>query len=249
MPTTLGGLVIFTAFLTPGFLNYIQRRRRVPQRSLSPLVEVATFISTSIATDVIALGVFSVVRRAIPTHTPSVYLMFTMGSAYIYPRIGYLSVWALALLTFSCVLGVIIGRWPGPLGKLLTPLIVDESAWSFAFDSAPKDSWIFLGCDLTDGTYVSGYLLWYNTDVDEVADRDLVLGAPIKAKSNGEEVELDFDELVISARTISRINVAYLDVDPEPDDALPSKRRSISRWLSEHCTKPASESNNLHDAG
>jgi hypothetical protein len=98
MPSTLGGLVLFVVFLTPGFLNYIQRRRRAPQRALSPLVEVATFLSISVATNVVAVALFSVVRLATPAHTPNIEALVSMGSAYIDPRIGYLALWGFGIM-------------------------------------------------------------------------------------------------------------------------------------------------------
>src|ERR1700722_13224899 len=98
MPTTVGGLVIFAAFLTPGFLNYVQRRRRVPQRTLSPLVEVATFVSTSFATNLVAIGVFIGIRKLFPSHTPNIEYIVKSGSSYVDPNLGYIFLWSIIVL-------------------------------------------------------------------------------------------------------------------------------------------------------
>ena len=75
MPQTIGGLIVIAVFLTPGFLNYIQRKGRAPLPSLSPLVETATFVSISVATNLAAVGVFCLVRVIVPSHTPNVELL------------------------------------------------------------------------------------------------------------------------------------------------------------------------------
>jgi hypothetical protein len=210
VPSTVGGLVIFAAFLTPGFLNYIQRRGRVPQSTLSPLVEVATFLSISVATNIVAVGIFSLVRWAMPSHTPNVDLLITQGTRYLDPRPGYFAAWCFGVLLVSCTLAVLVGRWPGPLFGRLTPVIIDASAWYHVFDSAPKGYSVYVGCDLTDGTYVAGFLSWFNTDVDDSADRDLVLNAPIIVRAAGQQAETQFQRMILSARNISRVSVSYL---------------------------------------
>ena len=218
MPTTLSGLAIFVVFLTPGFLNYIQRRRRVPRRKLSSLVEVATFLSVSVLTNAAALGVFVVIRAIIPNHTPNVERLAAEGSKYVDPRIGYITLWIIILLGISCGLAVGLGRWPGPLRRL-TPVIVDSSAWYYAFELGPEGSKVYLGFDMNDGSYIGGYLDWYNTDDDEVADRDIVLAAPIVTKIDGEDAESSFQRVVLSARNIAKISVDFLtdDVESAPE--------------------------------
>ena len=217
MPSTVGGVLIFVTFLIPGFLSYLQRRRSVPQRRLSSLVEVATFVTVSAATNLAALLVFVAVRLITPRHTPNVEALFTKGMQYIDPRVGYMLAWALALLGVSSLLAVLVGRRVGFLGRL-APVIVDVSAWYQVFEDAPEGSRVFVGCDLSDGTYVSGYLSWYNTDVDEVADRDLVLAAPITVKAAGKSSRSAFSRIILSAREITRLSVSYL-ADVPADDA------------------------------
>jgi len=208
MPTTLGGLAIFVIFLTPGFLNFIQRRRRVPQRKLSSLVEVATFVSISVLTNLAALAAFSFFRWLEPDHSPNVDEIVTLGSKYIDPRLGYIILWSGIILAFSCTLAILIGARPGPLARI-TPLVVDSSAWYQVFESGPPDTRVYLGCDMNDGSYVSGYLDWSNTDIDEVADRDLVLASPITIVIDGQESDSECQRIILSARNIAKLSVDF----------------------------------------
>lgn len=225
MPSTISGLIIFWAFLTPGYLSYIQRQGRVPQRSLSPLVEVATFLSVSLATDLLALGAFSLIRLCLPTHTPNIRLLLSQGSKYIDPRIGYVAAWSIGILITSCTLAIVVGRWPPRLVKRMAPVIIDASAWYHIFEAVPSGCSVYVGCDLIDGTYVSGFLEWFNTDVDESEERDLVLGEPIIVRANGVQSTTDFQRMILSARNISRLSVSYLGLNEngsQPDESSPS---------------------------
>ena len=58
MPTTLTGLLIFVALLTPGLLHYIQRRALSDQPQVSALVEAGTLAIISLVTNLIAVGIF-----------------------------------------------------------------------------------------------------------------------------------------------------------------------------------------------
>jgi hypothetical protein len=212
MPSTLGGLAIFIIFLTPGFLNYVQRRRRVPQRALSPLVEVSTFVSISVLTNLLALALFAFVRWITPTHTPNVEQLLSQGATYVDPRVGYVAAWLAAVLVVSCVLAVLIGSGILPFPQL-TPVIINTSAWYQVFESGPVDTKVFVGCDMYDGSYISGYLDWYNTDVDEVADRDLVLAAPIEITAEGHTTKSGFKRMILSARNIDGLSVSFIEGD------------------------------------
>lgn len=214
MPETIGGLIVFAVFLTPGFLNYIQRKGRTPLPALSPLVEAATFVSVSVATNMVAVALFCMFRWWQPSHTPNVELLLSEGSGYVDPRIGYIALWLLGLLAVSSLLAFVTGRWPGPLSKLITPIIADESAWYNVFLSAPKDSVVYVGCDLGDGSYVGGLLVWFNTNIDEEGDRDLVLGEPLTIGVDGTFSDSAFSRMILSARNIVRMSVSFLENNP-----------------------------------
>lgn len=220
MPSSLTGLVLFVVLLIPGFIHYIQRRRRVPQSSLSPLVETATLVSVSVFTDLLAIGVFGLIRTFAPDHTPDVRRMFVEGLDYTAPRVAYIVAWAVCLLTISSALAVLLAVRLGFVQKLsdsATPIIRDIPAWYFVFESGPEGTSTFVGCDLRDGTYLSGQLDWYSTEVNEIADRDLVLARPITFYDpDGESQNVAFPRVIVSARDITRLYVSFID---PPTDA------------------------------
>ncbi len=219
MPATFVQLLLFVIFLVPGFLHYVQRRSRVPQRSLSPLVEAATLGTVSLVTNAITLGVFAVVRLFLGGHSPEPRRVFEEGLGYTGPRLGYSLVWFAGLVAMSCVIAFVLGARPGPvawLAERFAPAIVDVSAWYHVFDEGPVGKRVYVGCDLEDRSYVGGFLDWYSTDVEETDDRDFVLAEPITFRPP-DDVEdrtiQEFSRLVISARDVRRLYVSY--VDPE----------------------------------
>jgi hypothetical protein len=246
VPTTLGGLVVFVLLLVPGFVHYIQRRQAVPQRSLSPLVETATLATVSLATIAVAAAVFGLARTFLPDHSPDIRRLLVDGMEYAAPRVGYLLVWAGALLLFSSTLALLLAMRLGPLGSLSTrfaPAIVDVSAWYHEFEEGPPGTFVYLGCDLRDGSYMGGILEWYSTAVEETADRDLALASPItfQPPSEGEEPQAEdlegVSRVIVSARDVVRIYVSYINEgwapaaaneDPSPTQASDPKSDSRS---------------------
>ena len=230
MPSTLSGLLIFVVVLTPGLLHYIQRHALSDQPQVSALVEAGTLTTVSLVTDLIAVGVFALIRWALPSHTPSPSALLLNGVDYAAPRLGYLILWATAVLALSCMLAILWARRPGFLAKvpIFIPALIDTSAWVYEFEAAPEGTRVYVGCDLRDGSYVGGYLDWYNTNIEEVSDRDIALVAPITIRrTNGDVLatesgetdqqvgeddgkSLDFGVVVLSARDIASLYVSYL---------------------------------------
>jgi hypothetical protein len=66
---------------------------------------------------------------------------------------------------------------------------------------------------LRDGSYIGGFLDWYNTSIEEVADRDLALVAPITVRKAQTEEVTDFGVVIVSARDIAALYVSYLTVN------------------------------------
>jgi hypothetical protein len=181
---------------------------------LSPLIEVATLLAVSLVTDAIAIALFAAVRGALPHATPNPEKLLTQPASYAYNQIGYLAVWALALLAVSCAVAVLIGRFASSLGvpTFLTPLVVDASAWYEVFESGPKGYGVYVACDLQDGAYLGGMLDWYSTELQETADRDFALAAPFEFAKDGEMSDLaGFDRVVVSARQLTRMYVAFVE--------------------------------------
>ena len=105
--------------------------------------------------------------------------------------------------------------WPiEPLLKRFAPALSDESVWHrYFFIRAPKDSYVYLECHLNDGSYVAGPLVWYNTDLEDSPDRDLVIGQPLTLLGpDGEPIEGSLGaQAILSAREIRQILVTYVD--------------------------------------
>jgi hypothetical protein len=217
MPTTLGGLLVFVLLMVPGFVHYVQRRSRVPQRELSPLVETATVATVSIATTSLALVVFAMGRVWVPEHLPDVTRLIDEGSSYIAPRPGYVLGWSAAVVLLSSLFAFVLAARVGPVGRFasrFTPALVDVSAWYQVFEGGPEDARVYLGCDLHDGSYMGGTLDWYSTEVKESAHRDLVLAAPITFRATGDPdlVEVPgVSRVILSAREMARLYVSYVD--------------------------------------
>lgn len=215
MPTTLSGLLILVVLIVPGLTHYVQRRSRAPQRTLSPLVETAALVTASTVCYSVVLAIFAAIRILIPDHSPDVRRLFLERVKYSAPRLGYLVGWGLAAVGIATLLAYLLGARIGPIGKVFrrfTPVIADVSAWYHVFESGPDDSYVYLGCDMRDGTYVAGRLAWYSTEVDEKADRDIALAEPITFRAAGEDEDraLDVPRMIISGRDVTRMLVSYI---------------------------------------
>lgn len=216
MPTTLVGLVVAITLLVPGFIHHTQRRARVQQRAASTLVETANLVTVSTLTNGLTLALFAVFRAWQSDHTPDVERIFRDGSEYTAEQISYLATWGAGLLLVSSALAFLLGARPGWLERFsarFAPTLVDSSAWYQVFEAVP-DKRTYVGCDMRDGSYVGGFLDWYSTELEETADRDLVIAEPItyRAAGNGNDREIEgFSRLVISARDIVRLYVSFID--------------------------------------
>lgn len=213
MPGNLSALSILVLFAVPGLLYYVQRRALAPQRSLSPFVETASLVAVSAFTNLAALGLFALVRKLLPRHTPNVQSLLRSPGDYVVARPGYMLAWVAALLVVSSGLAVLLGRRWWILGKIAdkyTPTIVDISSWYRAAEHGPDGARVHVGCDMSDGVFVSGYLDWYSTELDETGDRDLILADGITRIADGQEETLECQRLVVSGREIRRMYVTYV---------------------------------------
>jgi len=146
------------------------------------------------------------------------------GSTYAAPRLGYLLIWGAALILLSSAFAYTLGTRPKPIAWIanrFTPRIVDISAWYHVFEEGPADASVFVGCDLRDGSYLSGTLDWYSTEVEESADRDFVLAQPLELRPPGAKASAkvqDVERMVVSARDVARFYVAYLKDETNPTE-------------------------------
>ena len=219
MPTTVVSLVIFIAFLFPGFVFFLQRGRSPVKPKLSPLAETVSFLAVSVLTNLVAVVVFAALRLVLSRHTPDIRKLILEGSSYIAPRTGYLLGWGLIALAISVGLAFLLG-WrsttDGAVNRVVSrifPILADVSAWYHVFeDEVPHGTQVYVGCDMRNGVYVCGYLAWYNTSLDDIPDRDLVLSKPqIRAIEGAVLGPSGFQTMVVAARDIVRLHVSYLN--------------------------------------
>lgn len=216
MPNTVVSLLFFVVLLVPGLLHYIQRRRQSEQPELSALFEAGTLTFVSLITDGVTALLFAFVRVLWPRHTPDIEALIHSGATYAAPRLGTLLLWGSGFVIVSSTLAVVWAVKPGALKKIpwdLAPDFVDTTAWSYLFESVPDDSAIYVGCDLTDGSYVGGKLAWFSTSLNENVDRALILAEPLTVVKNGAPLMVNFQRTILSARDISTIYVSYVDKD------------------------------------
>lgn len=227
MPTSIVGVAVLVIFLVPGFLWLVQRRAVASQTTQTALVETASLVSVSVCTNIAVVAMFGAIRALFPTHTPDVGLVLRGNSAYEERNFAYLTTWGFGLLTASCLIAARAGRrvprrrpvsWATWRAKVLGGVpnpIHAQSAWERILDP-PEGRRTRVECDLTDGSFLAGHLQWYATGVDETRDRDLVLGPPFSYWAEGKESELgEVDRVIISAASVRKLYVKWLDLDLE----------------------------------
>lgn len=72
---------------------------------------------------------------------------------------------------------------------------------------------MYVGCVLTDGSFVSGWLLSFSNHADDIADRDLTLSSPIKYRPAGSDTvveQVGVGSVVVAARQIVLMFVSYV---------------------------------------
>lgn len=178
------------------------------------------------ATNAIALVVFALFRSWQPAHSPDVRRIVLDGWEYSAERIGYLALWGAVLLGVSSALAYLLGarpNWIETFSARFAPSIVDISTWYHVFEVGPTDHYVYVGCDLRDGSWIAGVLDFYSTEVAETADRDFAIAAPITFRPSDENEDREiqgFERAVISARDVVRLYVSYL---PQiPDEKMPA---------------------------
>lgn len=228
MPTTFVGLLIFVAFLTPGFLYTAQRRLLAPQAARSALMEMTSVVSVSLGTNAVVGAVFGLIRWALPTRTPDLGLIIQQRSPYWVEHLPYVMAWATSLLVLSCLLAVASARSrrvPELLTKRFPPVIFESSAWCATLAADPG-SFVHAGLELSDGGFVSGRVVWFSTDLEETGDRDLVLGPPLLIRTEDGATDPGAQRVIVAARDIRRIDVSYITDVNQPSDLelMPSVR-------------------------
>src|SRR4029453_14306244 len=112
MPTTLSGLLLFVALLSPGFCFLLRRERVVAGRRLSAFRETVAIVFASVVTLGVAFGLFTLVHLLLPTHTPDVGRLVRTSGGYAKQEYAYLSLWAIGVLLSACLLAFAAAKPP-----------------------------------------------------------------------------------------------------------------------------------------
>lgn len=213
MPNSIIGLVIFVLLLLPGLVYVIARELRAPARSTSNFRETAAVAAASVVFDGMVLGAFALLRVAAPDRTPDVGRLLREGGSYTEAHYRQLGAWTVALLLAACVLAAIAARYSPGWANRFTDVTFYSAWWGFnRGPDRPSAHMVLVGCELEDGSYLSGELLTLSTEVEETADRDIVLRPPIRYQAAGADgdVELDVSGVVLSARRLKFLTYTYV---------------------------------------
>ena len=233
MPTTVSGLLLFVALLTPGLVYLVRTESRLPGQQYTVLRETALVVSVSLLANTLALGLFGILRALWPGGTPDTGAIVRDPGTYFRGHYVMVALWGASLLLVAVAVAAIIAVPPAWSGRLLSqsktwPIpaihtsierrqrspIAPESGWGRAFFRYPELQ-VHLGLRLMDGTYLYGRLLTFSPQIEENDDRSLQLAGPVKIRTPSAEApeSMDADVVVVSARAIKTMSVHYL---PDP---------------------------------
>lgn len=234
MPVTVFSFFVLILLLIPGVIFVIQLDSRRPYQDLSSLRELVTISAVGALCDLVTFVLFGIFHAVFPGLTPNIGAIVRNGSRYV--RFHYVDDvwWTVGLLVTSCVLAYCLGRfWPRATGVVESGKVKSTNAWWELFHMHP-DTRIHVGCELQDGSYISGYLLRYSTEADDTSDRELSLADPVMYRFAGtsEIRQLEHVGAVsVKASEMKYMAVTYQDVQPVPDPSasVPATKRS-SGW-------------------
>lgn len=220
MPDTLFSLAFLIVLVMPGVIFSIQVDNRLPVRDLSPLRELATIAGIGALCDAASFALFIIIRAITPSNTPDVGSIEQHGMLYARMHFVMVGWWSIGLFGVSCTLAYFLGKYrPQIAGRIPSGRIRFASAWWTAFhDHKHDNAYIYLGCELQDGSYVAGFLENYSTETDETPDRELILSEPLSYRPPGEKsIEEEMENVsavILSASQLKFVTVTYTYVDP-----------------------------------
>ncbi|MFD4637598.1 DUF6338 family protein [Lentzea sp. NPDC058436] len=211
VPTTLLGLVLFVALLTPGFAYSARRERSGPERQFSALRETVAMVAVSVVCDLVVLSLALAVWTISPRRTVDLTALLGKPGDYAVKHHVALWIWSVGLVAAATLLAVLVA---GPAFDRLSrrneaPFL---SAWGRLFTAHP-DCRVHVGCHLSDGTYVAGWLLTYSRAAADVADRELTISGPVQYRAAGQETTTELPNvgaMAVSARQLTLLQVSYV---------------------------------------
>lgn len=221
MPTTLIGLLIFVVLLMPGFAYTMRRERNTKaERRLSVFRETVAIAFSSVFANFVVIALFYVFSRIFPRATPDIDSLLRTPGAYFRENYWDLLGWASVLLVVATV-GAVLAASPKVTDLIRSPFL---SGWKIMFAQHDKqDVDVYVGCTMSDGSYVGGYLFSSSRLSDDSPDRDITLTGEISYRAAGAEEQVvlpDTGGVILSARNIMMMTVSYIPRDEDNDPSV-----------------------------
>lgn len=193
---------------------------------LSPLKEVLAVASVSVLCNLVTLICFTVLRINFPHHTPDVGRLVRDSANYSREQYALLAWWSLGLFLFSILVAALISsrrvndlfsawRRSGWITKISPlPEIVNESGWNFLAQLYDGKYPVYVGCELSDGSWIQGQLRSHNPKPEETDDRSIILSAPIMFRYSSSSTAKELKGVqftLVSASKIVRMDVTHYD--------------------------------------
>lgn len=231
IPVNFAGLIFFAVMIWPGLTYVSARERRSSSVKRSTFREAIDVVSASLSFASIFVILVVICHFIGPAWTPAPAGLLFHTQAYIRSHLGLVFVWTALGLLASRAIALALGRETLERG-LHSVTKRDQppashgipesqlSAWWVAFTQyPPHNANPYIGCQLTDGSFVSGWLHSYSREWEDSPDRDLTLRAPILFRPSGSAADAVLEDVgltVVSARNILMMTVSYV---PESADA------------------------------
>jgi Family of unknown function (DUF6338) len=221
LPTTTVSLFVTIAFALPGYVYHRTALRRNPERTDTAVSEVLSVLFASIAIDTVVLLLLAAASAVLRVQKVDASAFIADPQGYAAGNLGLIASWASAGFFLALLLAVTAGlrpwrRWLPAQWRRWTDdrerrYQSQQSAWWRLFHENPS-SRVYVGCNLDDGSYVSGYLNSYSKVGTEHADREITLRAPITYRPPGDPEGAQVGSVgavAISARHIVLMTVTY----------------------------------------
>jgi len=225
VPTTILSLVLAAVLLVPGFAYALRAERDSPSHKVSGFRETASIAIVSAIANTVVLTGFGLLRVLLPGHTPDVGKLIRTPADYAKTAYAPLTVWALVLLGSATLLAYKAADKSSRLRcfshkvavrlGLISPRSREHfaSAWWSIFTEHSEGK-TYVGCHLSDGTFVGGTLRSFNRDTAETGDRELTLAGEIAYRPPGAtqtEVLQGVGGCVVRADKITLMTVSHIE--------------------------------------
>jgi hypothetical protein len=243
LPASIASLALFVALLVPGMIYAIRLEKYTSRAQPSQLRELVQVILASILSGVLAIAVYIPFRINFAGVTPSFQLWASEGNKYWIGHFESIVVLCALYFLISCSFGMVLaeahGRalrgdrgfgWFTQVSRWVLPNPIRQtSGWSVIadlYESEDNPPYVYVGCQMKDGSYVSGPLWTLSHRAEEDQNRDLVISAPIlfRAAGGDEIVKLETVHYsIMSASDVSRIDITHLrnqEDFPEPSPVV-----------------------------